>query len=281
MAGNSNINNDPFEEFEFRPINEGLGFHRKQKAANSTLASGFTSGPTPTRSTGAGAVSTPQFNANTPIETATRNTSFSAPLPRNEFRTETRTDSSAKFQVPTIEDDSIAKAQTAVNEILKNLNQKRHMDFANDTEKVRHEMKKSKPYFFAAVLDGMLILAAFLLSMILMLSITKVDLFMNLSHPETSQFVYLATLGLFLSVTFIYMVVNRAFLGFTPGEWAFDQRCGQESQMDSLTYIPRLALRTAIVIFTGFITLPVLSYLFNKDMAGQMTGVNLFKRPHA
>ncbi|MBY0553758.1 RDD family protein [bacterium] len=281
MAGNSNINNDPFEEFEFRPINEGLGFHRKQKSAQSTIASGFTSGPTPTRSTGTGATSTPQFNANTPIETATRNTSFSAPLPRNEFRAETRTDSTAKFQVPTIEDDSIAKAQTAVNEILKNLNQKRNMDFANDTEKVRHEMKKSKPYFFAAILDGMLILAAFLLSMILMLSVTKVDLFMNLSHPETSQFVYLATLGLFLSVTFIYMVVNRAFLGYTPGEWAFDQRCGEESQMDSLMYIPRLALRTAIVIFTGFITLPVLSYLFNKDMAGQIAGVNLFKRPHA
>lgn len=278
MAGNSNINNDPFEEFEFRPINEGLGFHRKQKAAQSTIASGFTSGPTPSR--GTGATSTQQFNTNTPIETATRNT-FAAPLPRNDFRAETRSDSGAKFQIPTIEDDSIAKAQTAVNEILKNLNQKRHMDFANDTEKVRHDLKKSKPYFFASILDGMLILAAFLLSMILMLSITKIDLFMNLSHPETSQFVYLATLGLFISVTFIYMVVNRAFLGYTPGEWAFDQRCGEESQMDSLMYIPRLAFRTSIVILTGFITLPVLSYLFNKDMAGQLAGVNLFKRPHA
>jgi hypothetical protein len=241
MAENSNINNDPFEEFEFRPINEGLGFHRKQKTQNT----------------------------------------FTAPLPRHEIRTETRRDLSTKFQVPTVEDDSIAKAQTAVNEILKNLNQKRHMEFVSDTEKVKNDLKKSKPYFFASILDGMLILAAFLLSMIAMLTITRVDLFMNLSHPETSGFVYMATVGLFFSITFIYMVVNRAFIGYTPGEWAFDQRCGNEEQMHSLMFIPRLAFRTSIVMITGFVTLPVLSYLFNKDIAGLIAGVNLFKKPYA
>ena len=114
-----------------------------------------------------------------------------------------------------------------------------------------------------------------------MLTITKVDLFLNLSHPDSSAFIYMATAGLFLSVTFIYMVVNRAFIGYTPGEWAFDQRCGQEDQMNTLTYIPRLALRTLVVMATGFVALPVLSYLFNKDVAGQMTGVNLFRNPNA
>ena len=261
MAENSNINNDPFEEFEFRPINEGLGFHRKPKNQNVyQSASEFTSRP---------AHSAPSQNT------------FSAPLPRHEMRTETRRDLGTNFQVPTIEDDSIAKAQTAVNEILKNLNQKRHLEFVSDTEKVKHDLKKSKPYFFASILDGMLILAAFLLSMIAMLTITRVDLFMNLSHPETSGFVYMATVGLFFSITFIYMVVNRAFIGYTPGEWAFDQRCGNEEQMHSLMFIPRLALRTSIVMITGFVTLPVLSYLFNKDIAGLIAGVNLFKKPYA
>jgi hypothetical protein len=277
MAGSSNINNDPFEEFEFRPINEGLGFHRKQKNQSvSASATEFTTRATP--SNGADVATQSQFR--TPAATSTQN-AFSAPLPRHEMRDEVRKDLGVKFQIPNIEDDSIAKAQTAVNEILKNLNQKRHMDFASENEKVKHDLKKSKPYFFASILDGMLILAAFLLSMIVMLAITKVDLFMNLSHPETSGFIYMATVGLFFSITFIYMVVNRAFIGFTPGEWAFDQRCGSEEQMHSLMFIPRLAFRTALVMVTGFVTLPVLSYLFNKDVAGLIAGVNLFKKPYA
>lgn len=249
------VNNDPFEEFEFRPINEGLGFHRKQKSQSAAAA--------------------PQKSI--PIISARSNTSptaFSAPLPRHETN-------SRNFNIPVIEDDSIAKAQTAVNEILKNLNQKRQTDYNFENEKQRVLLKKSKPFFFAAALDAMLITAAFLLSMIVMLTITKIDLFMNLSHAESSKNIYVATLGLFLTISFIYMVVNRAFSGFTPGEWAFDQCCGQAEQMNSLTYIPRLAVRTLLVMATGFVTLPVLSYLFNKDVAGQIAGVTLFRHPNA
>ena len=140
---------------------------------------------------------------------------FTAPLPRFETRAES---SSRNLQIPSIEDDSIAKAQTAVNEILKNLNQKRQTDFIYESEKQNEILKKSKPFFFAATLDAMLIMASFLLSMIVMLTITKVDLFLNLNHADSSRFIYFATVGLFLVITFIYMVVNRAFAGYTPGE---------------------------------------------------------------
>ena len=226
------VSNDPFEEFEFRPINDGLGFHHKQKAAPST---------TPTVKT---------TTTTTTTSSRSASDSFTAPLPRSEIRHEFRPETSARasLNIPSIEDDSIAKAQTAVNEILKNLNQKRQFDFVHETEKQKNILKKSKPYFFAATLDAMLITAAFLLSMIVMLTITKVDLFLNLNHEQTSGFVYVATVGLFLSITFMYMVVNRAFIGCTPGEWAFDQQCGSDEQMNSLTYVPRLALRTLIVI---------------------------------
>lgn len=259
-------NNDPFEEFEFRPINEGLGFHRKQKSHS--LAS-----PT----TGITAITPKNTTAASPANRTASGT-FSAPLPRHEARHDS---TMRNFNIPVIEDDSIAKAQSAVNEILKNLNQKRQTDFNYETERQKDLLKKSKPFFFAAALDAMLITASFLLSMIVMLTITKIDLFMNLSHAESSQFIYIATVGLFLTITFIYMVVNRAFSGFTPGEWAFDQCCGQIEQMNTLTYIPRLAFRTILVMATGFVTLPVLSYLFNKDVAGQITGVILFRNPNA
>lgn len=265
MAGTTN--NDPFEEFEFRPINEGLGFHRKQKVASAHSAT-TTSAPS-ARAVASSTTQTPSISAKSV---------FNSPLPRAENRTETST--RPQIQIPTIEDDSISKAQVAVNDILKSLNQKRHMDFVESTVKQKMEYKKSRPQFFASVLDGMLIVSAFLLSLIIMLSVTKVDLFMNLSHPESSRMIYVATIGLFLAIHFVYMVVNRAFTGFTPGEWAFDQVCGKPEQMDELSYIPKLMFRTIFVAATGFITLNFLSFLFNKDMAGQLSGVSLMQKPH-
>lgn len=264
MAGfsNDNLANDPFEEFQFKPINEGLGFHRKQKTAATN--------------------SVPQFTARPPAQPATQmnstmnSTMFTTTLPRNEIRQE----APRTFNIPSIEDDSIAKAQTAVNEILKNLNQKRQLDFASETEKHRFDLKKSKPIFFAATLDGMLITAAFLLSMIIMLMVTKIDLFQNLSQADTAGPLYMATAALFMTVYFIYIVVNRTFLGFTPGEWAFDQCCGTPEQLNTATYVPRLMARTMLVMLSGFITSPVLSYLFNKDVMGQITGLTLFRKPN-
>jgi hypothetical protein len=255
-------NNDPFEEFEFKPINEGLGFHRKQKAnSNSQSMQSMTA---------------LERSQSQQIQTIERKpeVSFKSPLPRPEMK------SRSQLQIPTIEDDSIAKAQTAVNDILKNLNHKRQMDFAEDREKQKIEYKKSKPQMFATVLDGMLIVSAFLLSLIVMLSITKVDLFLNLSHPQTSQMIYVATLALFLSIHFIYMVINRAFAGYTPGEWAFDQFCGHKEQSEELTYIPKIIFRTLLVAATGFVVLPFLSFLFNKDLAGEIAGVSLFQKPN-
>jgi len=268
----ADLTKDPFEEFEFKPINEGLGFHRKQKTSEpiETMNPAPRSAPAPNRQT-------PGFNISSPA-TGTNSGTFSTPLPRYNPPPQT---SKSNFNIPSIEDDSIAKAQTAVNEILRNLNQKRQLDFASESQRMHEELRKSRPYLFAATLDGMLILAGFLLSMIVMLTVTRVDLFLNLTHPETSGLIYLATGLLFIAVSFVYMVVNRAFMGYTPGEWAFDQRCGKSADMESLTYIPRIALRCILVMATGFITLQVLSYLFNKDIAGRLSGVTLFRKANA
>lgn len=276
MAGTTN--NDPFEEFQFRPINEGLGFHRKNKkdTNNSTLK--VAAGIATTNSAKTNATATTLNSHTSSIKT---DSPFQSPLPRTNDALNPSKKIQPQIQVPVIEDNSISQAQTAVNEILKSLNQKRQLDFSEETEKQKMQAKPSKPQPFAAVLDGMLILAAFLMSLILMLTITKVDLVYNLTNTESSVWIYIATASLFATVTFIYMVVNRAFLGYTPGEWAFDQICGTISDRKNLMYIPRTIFRTALVILTGFIVLPVLSYLFNKDIAGKISGVMLYKKANS
>ena len=276
----SGSNNDPFEEFEFRPINSGLGFHGKQKS-NSQVPSSQSSTAAPTAPSAKKqlqnlAVQSMDLTMPQTKSSSSSQGSFHSPLPRSDSRMDNR----SQIHIPTIEDDSISKAQTAVNDILKSLNQKRQIDFVQDTAKQKLVYKKSKPQLFAAVLDGMLIVSAFLMSLIVMLSITKVDLFLNLSHPQTSSMIYVATAALFLAIHFIYMVVNRAFAGFTPGEWAFDQICGREEQSEELSYIPKLVFRTLLVAVTGFVVLPFLSFLFNKDIAGEMTGLSLLQKPN-
>lgn len=282
MIGSNNDKNDPLEEFEFRPINEGLGFHRKQKSnSSSSSASGFSSSSA--NSNSGSFSSNSNSGSSRPMQAAGSSSGLSSSpfqtvLPRNEIKNEIAKKTSS-FQVPTIEDDSIAKAQTAVNDILKNLNQKRQLDFVSETEKQKVQLKKSKPMLFATVLDSMLIMAAFLMTLILMLSITKIDMILNLTHPETSGMVYLATFALFAMVTFVYMTVNRCILGYTPGEWAFDQQVGQTDENDDVLFMMKIAARTLIVMATGFIVLPFLSYLFNKDVSGQITGAQLYKKP--
>ncbi len=277
---NNSSQNDPFEEFEFRPINSGLGFHGKQKSSSATTSTSQST-PMPTApsakkqlqnlATQSMDLAIPQ----TKTSPATKGT-FNSTLPRSDSRMDPR----SQIHIPTIEDDSISKAQTAVNDILKSLNQKRQIDFVQDTAQQKLVYKKSMPQLFAAVLDGMLIVSAFLMSLIVMLSITKVDLFLNLSHPQTSSMIYVATAALFLAIHFIYMVVNRAFAGFTPGEWAFDQICGREEQSEELSYIPKLVFRTLLVAATGFVILPFFSFLFNKDIAGEITGLSLLQKPN-
>ena len=174
MAGTTN--NDPFEEFQFRPINEGLGFHRKNKKEGSSLATSTSKGAT---SEPTGAQTMKALTKSAPVNnsiTLKAESPFQAPLPRTNDPSIINKKSQPQISVPVIEDHSISQAQTAVNEILKSLNQKRQLDFAEETQKQKAQLKASKPQLFATVLDGMLILAAFLMSLILMLTITKVDL---------------------------------------------------------------------------------------------------------
>jgi hypothetical protein len=90
--------------------------------------------------------------------------------------------------------------------------------------------------------------------------------------------VYFAVASIFACVSFIYLSLNRIFMGATPGEWAFDQRVGTPADLSSGFFYLKVAARSALVIATGFIVFPVLSALMNKDFAGKITGARLLKK---
>lgn len=74
----------------------------------------------------------------------------------------------------------------------------------------------------------------------------------------------------------IYMISIRSFMGFSVGEWACDLRLGQPHERLQKRYILRVLLRSSVIIATGVMTLPLLSLIFGKDLAGLCSGLRLF-----
>ncbi|HEY8272818.1 MAG TPA: metalloendopeptidase [Pseudobdellovibrionaceae bacterium] len=254
---------DPFEEFEFKPLTEGLGFHKKKTQKPTDLDSSFeVTGPG--KSLNPSGLSLLEEEAVDPLR---------PPLPR-------------KSSMPTIVESETTPSSSAVDEILKTLQKNRHLDFekkatVKTTAAPAPKVDEYKPdvwNFSSALLDGMLVIAASLLCMIIVLIVTKADLIANLSTPDEGGMIYLSTFALVATVSFIYLLVNRIFVGSTPGEWAFEQRIGQPQEMNSATYSLRILARSALVIATGFVVLPILSLILKKDIAGEITGALLLKK---
>lgn len=260
---------DPFEEFEFKPLTEGLGFHKKKtpaaQAANDMDA--FTTSPSLIKDHGLELIEEPSTDPLRP------------PLPR----------SKAKGGMPDLTETGVvpneAPASTAVDEILKTLQKNRQLDIEK-TKAAKQQLKTPKVEefkpavwnFSSALLDTMLVVAATLLCMIILLVITKVDLIGNLTHPDEQGMIYLATAMLIGGVSFIYLLVNRVIMGYTPGEWAFDQRVGKPVETNTPMYSLRVAARSLLVVATGFILFPILSLIFGYDVAGVITGAPLLKK---
>lgn len=270
MSKKTDITNDPFDEFEFKPLTSGLGFH---KESTSTKAS------TPVATTPKVEFKSSHLTFDTPAAATPAGFNLNSPLPRAATTaataTPTNTQRKASINVPTIEDDSISKAQTAVNEILKNLNQKKQQEEALARNTRRPEWIAAVPSISAGFLDTMLIAAFFLLSLIAMLAITKIDLIANISNPDPQYLIYWATLSLLGATQIIYFVACRAFLGCTPGEWAFDQRCGNELQQASSTYVLRVAARSVINVATGFVLMTLISLVLRFDVLAAVTGTQI------
>ena len=261
---------DPFEEFEFKPLTEGLGFHKKKAATsekatqNDDLDSTFEiSRPSSKKKSMSYSASSREDQGPDPLR---------SPLPRKNVSPTPMTEAEP------------SSTSSAVDEILKTLQKNRRLDFENNEATKATTKSAAKDEFktdtwnpASAFLDGMLVLAATLLCMIVVLMVTKADLMANLANPGDGM-IYISTFALLAAVSLIYLLVNRMFIGSTPGEWAFEQRIGKPEQMNDAMYSVRVLARSILVIATGFVLLPVLSALMNKDLAGEVTGAVLYRK---
>lgn len=257
---------DIMDEFEFKPLTDGLGFHKKNQAekTNSERAERLEKhssvfGTEPLKA---------QFDMDAEISTP-----LSTPLPRTQRQPTEKIPSS--MDLPS----------TTVDEILKTLNDRKRPQFQQTQVKTKIEATPEAPVFKATawdfsafLLDLMLVLAINLVCLILLLVTTKVDLFANLYNPDADNMIFISMGVLFLGTSWMYLVATRIFMGCTPGEWIFDQRLGLPEETGSSMYSLLVVARSVLVLATGLVVFPLISAFTNRDVLGRWMGLELMKR---
>lgn len=220
------------EEFEFKPLSEGLGFHQRSPELKKTSVN------------------------SAPPE-------FVIPLPRKE----------EVVQVPT----EPVKIKPQIREAFtESPVARKSPQPALEKQTVLYRASTMDPA--AVFLDLMLVAAAYLLCLIVMIGTTKIDIFANFTQPDDQGLIFASMLSLFATICFIYLMANRLFLGYTPGEWVFDQRLGTPEQFNRGGYTWKLFVRSLLVVGTGLIPIPLLSFALNKDLLGRWLDLELVKK---
>ncbi len=279
-----NSNFSDTDDFEFKPLTEGLGFHQKKNSS------------TPAKPLVQFKTDMPDLEMNSPLpraksssepyahlSAAATSAAASAAAAASAF---TANSKSAKTPANTARPSEAQKggapSTNTVDEILRTLNQKKGIDTGVSKSSLKAKATVTfKPAAWevsASLLDAMLVTAGTLFCLILLLVITRVDLFANIYRPDSQGMVYWSLLALVASVSWIYLVCNRIFLGYTPGEWVFDQRLGQPEEQATAAFALKSIARSTLVIATGFIIIPAISFAMNDDILGKITGLRLFKK---
>ena len=333
---------DPFEEFEFKPLTEGLGFHKKAEkpAAESFKATesfkttksiakeeaahperersqsisdliaalppslDFLLGepeetPAPRAATEPESEARPQifqpvgrkeYSKTTeagPLaaKATTQATTSSTPTSSNRVAPATSSPVSNIAPMPTLKSPLGAPATNDITRSFPHLEKSKQQTKAPKAaveapkaKATENKLRKVSASFSAAILDGMIAAGFSTIFLVIILLITKIDLVAMLSHASTDMQTHIHLGLLFLSVLTIYMLSARGMFGATLGEWAFDLQIGTKEEQRRPAYLAKIIWRMVLVMITGFITLPLLSKIFRRDLFAMLGAPQLYSR---
>lgn len=225
------------DDFQFKPLTEGLGFHPKKQEEPVLKAHA----PTPV------------------LEPKVKASLLETPLPRPKT---------------TVKSPNNSAQQQTVDGLLKTLQDKNKTLKFDDKSKTQSPYVHTAPSLSAGLLDWLLITSIGLFYMMLVTLTLKMDLIKLISQGGMG--VIASTAGIFLAVGFIYYISQRIFIGYTLGEWAYEQRLGLPEEYKN-GYSLKVFARQLIVMLTGIVLLPLLSWALNRDLAG-ISGLSVYRR---
>lgn len=277
---------DLFEEFEFKPLTDGLGFNKKaqpvqiQMNSSSSLSNDFLSSPTAVPAQKKSFDDVLATLERSPLNNkASGSLEFVDALPREKVSPAPMAPvqaSGAGLTMPTISPfpsiDVYKKIkQTPAAAPAVGVRRGGHDAMAPNLEAVSVS-------FASAFLDSIVIFAMFLVFLVTLLLITNVELSSVIHHVENNAATKVSMLVLFLSVLQIYVVLSRSLFGQTLGEWTFDLQMGRKEDQVHEMYPLRILGRSLLVLATGLVTLPLLSLIFNQDLAARLAKVQLYRQ---
>lgn len=259
---------DPMEDFTFKPLTEGLGFHKKKKEAAEKKAAddknflGASSGK-------------PMRSEVVAFKTKTESSaSLKSPLPKKEV-----------LSSPTVESPS----KEVIDELVKSFKKSKDIAIAESAKGPQVIINPVQPQVDEAafplpwmvspfLIDAMLVLALILSALMAVLLITKIDLLMVMIQNSSDVELWLTFPAIALVMVFTYMSLSRIFLGSSLGEMIFDIQLGTEDQQNRLSYGFLVMGRTLLSMATGMLPLSLGSLALRKDYLGNLCGLKLFPR---
>lgn len=279
-----NHEKDPMEEFEFKPLTEGLGFHKKSiRLRDEVSKSGLTQSERKNK--------IPDLDellfeedaeiAASPIEKdfiKTMETEKAEPIA-------SRRESSVEIKRPLLPREDEKKDYSVVNKI----DTKLKLDFKEEAKtpeidksilqvEEKETYRKIPTSFMSALFDSVVGLTLSILFLALTMTIIKVNLLALVLNSET-QLLVQASFGLmYFAILQLYMIISRSVAQKTLGEWAFDVHVAQKNGKTTAIFPLLVVWRAILITATGVITLPLLSMLIRRDIASYLTGIQLFQQ---
>lgn len=130
--------------------------------------------------------------------------------------------------------------------------------------------------WLASVIDGLILISASCIFITAFSLIMKSSLGALIGDVLNNQSKVMVFFEVFFVFAWIYMVSVRSLMGSTIGEWSCELRLGQPHERLQSSYVLKVALRSTLILLTGVITLPLLSLIFGRDVAGAASGLKLF-----
>ena len=230
------------DDFQFKPLTEGLGFHPKK--------------------------------AQTDYKTEVKIT------PKSELKLDTKNESKRSLVLdtplprPRTESPRVSPSSQAVDGLLKTLQDKnKSLRFEEKPKTPQSPYIHTAPSLAAGFLDFLLIISLSLFYMMAMTFTLKMDLIRLIANGGLD--VILATGGLFVCVGVTYFLTMRIFLGFTLGEWAYEQRLGLPEEFKS-GYSLKVFFRILLHLATGLVIIPILSWALDRDLAS-LSGLSTYR----
>ncbi len=132
----------------------------------------------------------------------------------------------------------------------------------------------------SAFIDGLVVLSLAILFVVALVLATNVNFEAMLFSAQYGFKTKMELLALTVGVNLFYFMMTRGLFGSTLGEYAFDVQLGSEKDRSHLMYPFQVLFRTIVIMVSGFILVPLVSLGFGKDMAYYFSGLKLYSQQY-